>query len=172
MLVSGDVGELRGRYRSLVVAACEWRAYGLEDPEVMADWAFACLDPAKDSGLAAVFRAIDKAVAQAYRGAASKRSSMDALREVTVFRRDTVLPVALAALSSLREGDRRVLQHVYWDDLEPLEISEVLGVDLVVVFRRLTHATERLGAKLAKHGISEEDLVVSLREAKPGTHRR
>jgi hypothetical protein len=166
------VGDPRGRYRSLVVAACEWRAYGLEDPEVIADWVFAMLDPGMDPALAAIFRAIDKAVAQAYRKSASKRSSMDALREVASFRRGTPLPVALTALSSLREGDRRVLQLAYWDDLAPLEISEVLGVDLVAVFKRLTHATSRLGARLEKHGIAEEELVPTLRDAKPGTRRR
>lgn len=155
-----------------MVAACEWRAYGIEDPEVIADWVFAMLDPARDPGLPVIFRAIDKAVAQAYRISASQRSSMDALRAVMVSRRDPALPEALTALSSLREGDRRVLQHAYWDDLEPIEIGEVLGVDLVAVFRRLTHATQRLGARLEKHGISEEDLVPTLREAKPGTHRR
>ena len=138
-----------------MVAACEWRAYGIEDPEVIADWAFATLDPAREPGLPTLFRAIEKAVAQAYRHSASQRSSMDALRPVTVFRRDPALPVVLTALSSLREGDRRVLQLAYWDDLEPIEIGEVLGVDLVAVFRRLTHATSRLGARLAKHGISE-----------------
>ena len=155
-----------------MVAACEWRAYGIEDPEVIADWAFAMLDPARDPGLPVIFRAIDKAVAQAYRHSASQRSSMDSLRTLTVFRKDPALPVVLTALSSLREGDRRVLQHAYWDDLEPIEIGEVLGVDLVAVFRRLTHATGRLVPRLARHGISEEDLVPSLRQAKPGTHRR
>jgi DNA-directed RNA polymerase specialized sigma24 family protein len=89
-----------------------------------------------------------------------------------VIRRGPTLPVALTALSSLREGDRRILQHAYWDDLEPIEIGEVLGVDLVAVFRRLTHATRRLEARLERHGVSEEDLVPTLREAKPGTHRR
>jgi hypothetical protein len=162
---------VRREYSSLVVAACEWRAYGIEDPEVMADWVFTMLDPGSP-GLAGVFRAIDRAVAQAYRNSAAKRSSMDALREAMVFRRDVPLPMALTALSALRESDRRVLQLAYWDDLEPLEIGEVLGVDLVDVFRRLTHATQRVGARLAKHGISEEDLVPTLREAKPGTHRR
>lgn len=166
------VEEARRQYRSLVVAACEWRAYGIEDPEVMADWVFATLDPGSDPALWVIFRAIDKAVAQAYRNSASKRSSMDALREVTVIRRDVALPMALNALSSLREGDRRVLQLAYWDDLEPIEIGDVLGVDLVVVFRRLTHATRRLGARLERHGISEEDLVPTLRHARPGTHRR
>ncbi len=48
----------------------------------------------------------------------------------------------------------------------------MLGVDLVDVFRRLTQATERLGARLEKHGVTEDELVDVLREAKPGTHRR
>ena len=73
---------------------------------------------------------------------------------------------------ALRETDRRVLQLAYWDDLAPIEIGDVLGVDLVDVFRRLTRATERLGARLEKHGVMEEQLVDVLREAKPGTHRR
>lgn len=155
-----------------MVAACEWRAYGLEDPEVIADWVFATLEPGSNPRLPVLFRAIDKAVARAYRDCASHRSSVDMLREAMVIRRDTTLPMALTALSSLRENDRRILQHAYWDDLEPIEIGEVLGVDLVAVFRRLTHATARLASRLERHGVTEEDLVAVLRDAKPGTHRR
>jgi hypothetical protein len=170
--VNIDVGDPWREYASLVVTACEWRAYGLEEPEVMAGWVFAGLLPGKGPRLAAIYRAIDKAVAQAYLNSASRRSSMDALREATAMRRSVTLPLALSALSSLRETDRRVLQLAYWDDLAPIEIGDVLGVDLVDVFRRLTRATERLGARLEKHGVMEEELVDVLREAKPGTHRR
>ncbi len=170
--VSSDVvGEQRQRYWSLVVAGCEWRAMGIEDPEVMAEMVFSALDPRKP-GLNRLFREIDKVVAIAYRKEASQRSSLDALRQMATVHQDSSLPDALVTLSTLREADRRILQLAYWDDLEPLEISEVLGVDLVDVFQRLARATSRLTPKLARKGVAADDVEQAIRDAKPGRHHR
>lgn len=165
------MGEQKARYWSLVVAGCEWRAIGIEQPEVMAEMVFAGLDPRKP-GLHRLFREIDKVVALAYRAEASHRSSLDVLRQMATVQQGPAVPVALATLSTLREADRRILQLAYWDDLEPLEISEVLGVDLVAVFQRLTRAMERLTAKLARKGIAADDVEQAVRDAKPGSHHR
>lgn len=167
------VGDLRRRYWSLVVTACEWRAYGVEAPEVMAARVFASLDHGKVADLRALFLAVDKAVAQAYVTNASRRSSLDAIRGLTIVpRRDAARPAALTALSSLREGDRRILQHSYWDDLDPVEIADVLGTDLDVVHRRLDNATRRFAARLVRRGLPVDDVAFLLGQLKPGIHHR
>jgi hypothetical protein len=172
--VDGDVvSDLSGRYWSLVVTACEWRAYGVEAPEVMAARVFESLDHGKVADLRVLFRAVDKTVAQAYLSSASRRSSLDAIRGVTIVpRRDAGRPAALTALSSLREGDRRILQHAYWDDLDPVEIANVLGTDLGVVHRRLDKATSRFTARLVKRGVPVDDVTALLTQIKPGIHHR
>src|SRR5450759_348047 len=172
--VDGDgVSDLRRRYWSLVVTACEWRAYGVEAPEVMAARVFASLDHGKVADLRALFGVVDKVVAQAYRDSASRRSSLDAIRGLTMVpRRDAARPAALTALSSLREGDRRILQHAHWDDLDPLEIANVLGTDLGVVHRRLDDATRRFTTRLVRRGVPVDDVSASLTQIKPGIHHR
>ena len=171
--------DIRRRYWSLVVTACEWRAYGVEAPEVMAAWVFASLDhgkaadPGKVADLRVLFGAVDKVVAQAYRDSASRRSSLDAIRGLTMVpRRDAALPAALTALSSLREGDRRILQHAHWDDLDPLEIANVLGTEIGVVHRRLDDATRRFTTRLVRRGVPVDDVGALLTQIKPGTHHR
>ena len=167
------VSDLRRRYWSLVVTACEWRAYGVEAPEVIAARVFASLDHGRGADLRVLFRAVDKAVAQAYLSNASRRSSLDAIRGLTIVpRRDAARPAALTALSSLREGDRRILQHSYWDDLDPVEIANVLGTDLDVVHRRLDNATRRFTKRLMKRGVTVDDVSALLTQLKPGSHRR
>ena len=167
------VSDLRGRYWSLVVTACEWRAYGVEAPEVIAARVFASLDHSRGADLRVLFRAVDKAVGQAYVNNASRRSSLDAIRGLTIVpRRDAARPAPLTALSSLREGDRRILQHAYWDDLDPVEIANVLGTDLDVVHRRLDNATRRFTKRLVKRGVTVDDVSALLTQIKPGSHRR
>ncbi len=165
--------DIRRRYWSLVVTACEWRAYGVEAPEVMAASVFASLPLGKVADLRVLFGAVDKAVAQAYRNSASQRSSLDAIRGLTMVpRRDAARPAALTALSSLREGDRRILQHAHWDDLAPPEIANVLGSDLDVVHRRLDDATRRFTTRLVRRGVPVDDVSALLTQIKPGIHHR
>jgi len=87
-------------------------------------------------------------------------------------RRDAALPAALTALSSLREGDRRILQHAHWDDLDPLEIANVLGTEIGVVHRRLDDATRRFTTRLVRRGVPVDDVGALLTQIKPGTHHR
>lgn len=172
-VVDGDVvSQLERRYWSLVVTACEWRAVEVEPPEVMAARAFGYLHTGKVADLHDVFRAVDKAVAVAYRNSVAARSTLDAIRGLASVRHDVARPAALIALSALYEGDRRILQHAYWDDLDPAEIATVLGTDLDRVHQRLETASGRLRAQLVKRGVPVEDLGSVLREIKPGTHHR
>ena len=166
------IRDLRRRYWPLVVAACEWRAYGVDAPESMAARVFDHLRSARVADLRSLFRAVDKAVADAYRVQASQRSSLDAIRATMGRDSDSTRPATLVALSALHERDRRILQHAYWDELGRGEIAEVLGTDLVAVQRRLDRATRRLTERLAKRGLPADDLRSVLAEIKPGTHHR
>jgi hypothetical protein len=166
------VSDLRRRYWTLVVTACEWRAFQVEAPEVMAERVFASLNPDKVIDLRVLFRAVDDAVAEAYRSAVASRSSLDAIRGMGSLRRDLDLPDSLIALSSVREGDRRILQHAYWDDLDEAEIATVLRIDVGVVHQRLDDARRRFAARLARRGVQVDDIASALSSIKPGTHRR
>jgi hypothetical protein len=170
---SDVVRDLRRRYWPLVLTACEWRAYEVEPPEDMAERVFATLNPGKVIDLRVLFRAVDTAVAQAYRTNASHRSSLDAIRGMAlVMRRDADRPAPLVALSVLRERDRLILQHAYWDDLDPSEIAVVLRTEVDVVQRRLDDATKRFAAHLARRGAQVDDPTSLLAAIKPGTHHR
>ena len=166
------VGDLRRRYWSLVVTACEWRAYEVEGPEHMADTVFASLDPRKDADLRVLFRAVDTVAAAAYRNSVAGRSTLDAIRGLATVRPEISRPDALIALSDLRERDRRILQHAYWDDLDPAEIATVLRVDLDVAQRRLDDASRRYSARLVRRGAGADDVRAVLAQIQPGTHRR
>ena len=154
------------------MTACEWRAYEVEAPEVMAESVFASLNPGKVLDLRVLFRAVDDVVADAYRRTVAGRSAMDAIRGMAGVRRDLDLPDSLIALSSLREGDRRILQHTYWDDLDPAEIATVLRTDVGVVHRRLDDASQRYAGRLARRGMQVDDIASVLSAIKPGAHHR
>jgi len=168
---------MAARYRSLVVAACEWRAMGLAEPEYMADEVFARLDPRSDHTLRDLYVAIDKVVLATYQRYAGASSILDHLRAgATLSPRAKRNPSDdfLAALSSLREQDRRLIQLRFWDDLDDDEAAEALGISRDAVRERLARAGTKY---LAKLGRSHPDLAISdiedtLRSIKPGVHRR
>ena len=166
------IGDLQRRYWQLVVTACEWRAYEVEDPELMAERVFASVNTRRSPDLRDLFRTVDKVVAEAYRNKASQHTALDAIRGMATVRRDLALPAALVALIALREGDRRILQHAHWDDLGPVEIATVLGTGIDNVHRRLDTATRRLTERLVKRGVQVDDVRSMLTEVKPGIHHR
>ncbi|MBI4901401.1 MAG: hypothetical protein HY829_13115, partial [Actinobacteria bacterium] len=127
--------DLAQRYWPLVVTACEWRAFGVEDPEVIASRVFADVEPRTGASLATLFKAIEQEVAQAYRNSAATSGSGPLGLPATwlSWTPTDTRPRTLVALSDLPERERRVLQLAYWDELTRIEISEVLKVDLVVV---------------------------------------
>jgi hypothetical protein len=138
----------------------------------MAERVFSSLNTGKVIDLRVLFRGVDDAVAEAYRSAIAARSSLDAIRGMGSVRKDLDLPDALIALSSVREGDRRILQHAYWDDLDPAEIAIVLRIDVSIAHERLDVAGRRFAARLARRGVQVDDIASAVSEIKPGTHRR
>jgi len=172
-----NLDALAARYRSLAVTACEWRAMGLADPEDMADEVFARLDPRSDHTLRDLYAAIEKVVLASYQRYAGSSSVLDRLRGTAMIApraKRTPSDDFLNALSNLREGDRRLIQLRFWDDLDDDEAAEALGTTRDAVRERLARAGTRY---LAKLGRSHPDLAISdiedtLRSIKPGVHRR
>lgn len=172
-----NIAELRATYFSLAVASCEWRAYGIADPTAMANVAFATLDARKDQSLRQLFRAIDTAVADAYRRHAGTHSVLDRLRTGTTMGRPaqrTPEEDYRDALSRLRQADRALLQHRFWDDLNDAEMAEVLRLSQADVQDRLANAGVRYLAKLAKTHpeVALSDVGDVLRQIRPGENRR
>lgn len=173
-----NLAELRTSYADLVVAACEWRAVGVADPREMADDVFARLDPARDHTIRDLYPAINDVVATAYRRFASGVSVLDRLRSGSSFsgRRGERTPsdVYLDALSTLRHGDRQILQLRYWDALTDAETAEVLGLSADAEHDRLATAAARFHAKVTKAhpnlaGAHAGSLVAGI---KPGEYHR
>src|SRR5674476_1091402 len=100
--MDGDVvSDLRRRYWSLVVTACEWRAYGVEAPEVIAARVFASLDHGRGADLRVLFRAVDKAVAQAYLSNATRRFTK------RLVKRGVTVDDVSALLTQIKPGSHR-----------------------------------------------------------------
>lgn len=165
-------------YHGLVVAACEWRAMGLAEPEAMAAEVFGQLSPDGDHDLHDLYAAIDRVVVLTYRRFSDRSSVLERLREgaAIVGPRKARTPGDdfLTALSKLRHADRELIQLRFWDDLDDPEAAEVLRVSTEVVRARLARAGTRYLAKLAH---TYPDLVITdvadtIRSIKPGVHHR
>ncbi len=167
---------LAARHRSLAVTACEWRAFGLADPNRMADEAFDQLLTESDPTLADLYDAIDRVVQLTYERHAAQISVLDRLGSTLSFtrtaRRDP--NELLSILSQLRGKHRTVLQLRYWDGLTDAEAAEVLRVEEAQVVERRGKAEARFLAKVNKDypeviALDIPELVASI---KPGQHRR
>lgn len=167
---------LAARHRSLAVTACEWRAFGLADPNRMADEAFDQLLTESDPTLADLYDAIDRVVQLTYERHAAQTSILDRLGSTLSFtrpaRRDP--NELLSMLSQLRGKHREVLQLRYWDGLTDAEAAQVLRVEEAKVVERRTKAEARFLAKVNKDypeviALDIPELIASI---KPGYHTR
>ncbi len=172
-----NADELEARYRSLVVAACEWRAMGLAEPDAMADEVFGRLG-STDHDLHDLYASIDKVVLASYQRFSDSLSILDRLRGGATIvgprKQRTPADDFLHALSNLRQADRELIQLRFWDELDDTEAAEALRITPEVVRERLAKAGTRY---LAKLGRSHPDLAISdiedtIRSIKPGVHRR
>jgi hypothetical protein len=167
---------LAARHRSLAVTACEWRAFGLADPDRMADEAFDRLLTESDPTLADLYDAIDRVVQLTYERHAAGISIIERLGKTLSFertgRRDP--NELLTMLSQLRGKHREVLQLRYWDGLSDAEAAEVLRIDPGKLAERRVKAEAKLLAKVNKNypeviALDVPELVASI---KPGHHTR
>ena len=167
-----DLMEFAARYRSLAATTCEWRAFGVADPDDMADRVFERLARKPEPPtLVRFYQEVEVVVDQAYRTSAGQNTIVDMLRAQIPAKRapKTADSVARDAMRALRHRDLVILQQAYWDDLTPDELAEVQRTDAATALARLTEAAARFGRRLAP---TEDDPVTVMRRIKPGTRRR
>ncbi|MDR1711169.1 MAG: hypothetical protein LBR58_04865 [Propionibacteriaceae bacterium] len=170
--------EFAERYRSLAVAACEWRAFELGDPEALAEDA---LRRARKPDLKGLYQAIGEVVSEAYRRAASKKPLFAIFQNISPkIEYTTMADLAAEALRNLRVRDADVLRHAYWDGLTVAEIEEITGRPAAKVEAELATAlanyAARLQREMERHPVADAepspDPVTWLKTAKPGEHWR
>lgn len=172
-----DVEELRTRYHSLVVAACEWRAMGVAEPTDMAEEVFQWLDPRRPHNLRDLYATIEKVVFASYQRYSDGISVLDRLRGGAMIggpKKRNPADDYLLALSNLRRTDRELIQLRFWDDLTDDEAAEVLGLSAGAVRERLATAGTRYLGKLSRThpDIALSDIEGTIRSIRPGVHRR
>jgi len=163
------------KYRSLVVTTCEWRAFQLADPEVMADRVFAKL--AKSPGknyLHQLYKYVDDVTAEAYTETARSRPIWEAFAGtrsgVIKGSGDPSIDRARAALTGLSIRDVELLRQAYWDTLTLAEMAAVNGGSEATQQVRLDGALAKFKSKLPDS--QADDPVAALRLIKPGSHWR
>ncbi|MCE1174634.1 MAG: hypothetical protein LWW77_08515 [Propionibacteriales bacterium] len=165
---------LATRHRSLAVTACEWRAFGMADPERMADEVFQYLVGYDDPCFADFYAAVDEVVALTYARQAAKESTLDRLTRGMKVSRPGPVDAMLLELSNLRHKHRLLLQLRYWDGLTEAEAAEALRLTPERFAERQAKAETRFLAKVERRhpqlaGQPVGSLVAS---AKPGIHHR
>lgn len=162
------------KHRSLAVTACEWRAYGLADPEQLADAVFDQLLSNPDPNLTDFYQALDVVIQQAYLRHAAEASVIDRINSSLRIRQTGIDNEIITTLSQLRHKYRELLQLRYWDGLTEAEAAEALQLSPRALTDLQAKAEARFGKRLAKHGsVSiDEPVGVIIAGAKPGTHHR
>lgn len=165
---------LATRHRSLAVTACEWRAFGLADPERMADEVFGLLCDNDDPDLADFYDAVDSVVELTWARRAAKESALERLTANLKVARPGPTDAMLLVLSNLRQRHRQVLQLRFWDGLSEAEAAEALRLSPEDFAERQARAQERFMAKATRRYPELEGRAVGplVSAAKPGVHRR
>jgi hypothetical protein len=164
------------QYRQLVVTACEWRAFGVDDPALMAERVYAKL-AGKSGGLRELYKAIEKVVDDAYRQAAGRKSFLEALQGQFTFARPAADKSAerqiLDALSECRHRQTVLLREAYWDELAVEELAQLHRTSPEEARQALDSSLEAFSDRLAKKaGQRPDDPAAALRGIKPGVHHR
>ncbi len=162
------------RHRSLAVTACEWRAYGLADPEQLADAVFDQLLSNPDPNLVDFYHAVDVVVQQAYLRHAAGVSVIDRINSSMRVRKTGVDDEIITILSYLRHKHRTLLQLRHWDGLSEVEAAEALQLSAEAFAKLQTKAEEQFRKRLTKRdpALAEQPVGPIIADAKPGTHHR
>lgn len=162
------------RHRSLAVTACEWRAFGVADPERLADAVFDRLVPNPDPNLADFYDAVNEVVYQAYVRQASTVSMIERISSSMQFHKSGVDDEIISILSQLRTKHRDLLQLRYWDGLSETEAAEALRLSPEDFATRQAKAENRFRKRLSKRApvLAQEPLGPIIAGAKPGKHHR
>jgi len=166
--------DFTARYRSLAVTTCEWRAFGLSDPETMADAVFAAMRGGRRIDLRTFYRAVEDVVDRTYRTKAGQTSFVEGILtgSLGMLRRGlaTDQDRARSALASLPGRDVDALRQRFWDELTNDEMAEVNGHEAATQDARVSAALVRFAAKLPREAAG--DPAATMRDLHPGTHRR
>ncbi len=164
------------RYRQLAVVTCEWRAFGVADPEDLASRVFTQMRMRRrPPTLAAFYKAVEEVVAVAYREASAQNSFLEGmlrgqLRGFGKRQEKTDDELARAALSGLRAREVNWLRQAFWDELTPDEMAEVNGGTPEAQTKRVDETLCRFGARLPEH--LADDPRAAMIQIHPGEHRR
>jgi len=169
------IDDFKARYRTLAVVTCEWRACGVEDPEVMANDVFHQLRAQSSApDLKRFYKCVESVVDKAYRTASSKKSITETIfsGQWSMISRGPVMPdqrirSALTKIS-MREAD--LLRQAYWDELTPDEMVEVNGRDAATQQAHVDAALAHFAARLPSP--ESADPGAAMRSIHPGEHRR
>jgi len=164
------------RYRTLAVTTCEWRAFELADPEVLADRVFVSLRSRRGApALRSFYRCVEDVVAKAYVDASAQNSMFAGMMRGqfgSFLSRHVKTDEELArdALASLRAREVVVLRQAVWDGLTPEEMAQVNGGAPEAQVARLESALQHYALKLPPP--LGTDPRATLESIHPGTHRR
>ena len=162
------------RYRSLAVTTCEWRAFGVVDPETLADLVFARLRArGRLPDLRLFYQAVEWVVSQAYQREADQKPLFESMMRGQFGGHRTPkseTEQVREALIGLRWSEIEILRQVFWDSLTPDELAEVNGKTPQEQQARLQAALTRFALRMPAAIIT--DPVTAMRELQPGTRRR
>jgi hypothetical protein len=166
---------LATKHRSLAVTACEWRAFGLADPERLADAVFDQLLTNPDPNLADFYTAVDQVVQQAYARHAAEDTILERLTgNFSMPGRNAPTNEMLQALSQLRTRHRLLLQLRHWDGLSEAEAAEALRIDPESFADRQAKAEAKFLGKVTRRRpeLATGNVAELVASAKPGRHMR
>ena len=166
--------EFEENYASLATTTCEWRAFELCDPEVMATRVFDRLRrDRKPADLRRLYIAVDIVVNKTYQEASGRKSIRDGVFGMQFRGTPKVKlenPSVHEALRRLSDKDGALLRQAYWDELTMDEMAVVNGGGAGEQAVKVTIALQRFAARLPAELVS--DPVTALQSIHPGTHRR
>lgn len=173
--MTSEFEAFEARYRSLAVVTCEWRAFGLEEPEILADHVFAQLRrQGRQPDLKRFYRAVEAVISSAYQRAAGQKPLVEGILQgqLVGFRRapKTGEDRVRDALQRLRASEVEVLRQACWDALTPEELAEVNGKTPAAQRDRLQAALSRFAARLPAE--VADDPRGAMCGIQPGTRRR
>ncbi len=165
---------LATRHRGLAVTACEWRAYGLADPQRMADEVFERLVNYSDPNFTDFYAAVEEVVQHTYLRQAANESILERLTSNLSISKQGNSDDALLALSRLRHKHRLLLQLLHWDGLTVAEAAEALQMSADAFADRQATAEAKFRSRLARTrpDLATQEISRLMAGAKPGKHTR
>ena len=163
------------RYHDLAVVTCEWRAFGVDDPETMAADVFARLRAEKrPPDLKLFYKCVEAVVDHAYRVAAGKKPIIETIFAAQAWiphrEQQTTQTRIRSALAGLPMREADLLRQAFWDDLTPVEMADANNSDPATQQTKLATALAHFAARLPAGQAGDPE--AAMRDIHPGEHRR